>query len=173
MSEKFSIKKMPKPQRYSFYFLIFLTIGIIFLWLWQFNYNLSSHLPKYSSEVDSQLSLDSNLLRDFQDFDSPSQPDSLVATPSNNQATIIYEADEVPHAWIDFESNFLKEFENQLVFDDLIIGDQEDYYSNILGGQGDPNSLRQLLLSSGLEKEIVDQLSDEELMEIYYSILTD
>lgn len=37
----------------------------------------------------------------------------------------------------------------------------------IMQGEGDPDTLREMLLQSGMNKEMLDQVSDEELMESY------
>ncbi len=185
MPENFSIKKMPKPQRYSFYFLILLTIGIISLWIWQFNYRLRSNVS-YSPQTvaDSSADLNRDVLENFQNFEDLDRlEDTSIssARPSQSQEAIIYDPDEVPHAWTDPNLAHFKEFEEQLklfedqfVFDENLMAENEDeFFLNILGGQGDPEALRQLLILSGMEEEIISQLSDEELMEIYQEILSE
>ncbi len=42
---------------------------------------------------------------------------------------------------------------------------------SLLQGQGDASSLREMLIGAGMDKEILDQLSDEELMVAYKEIL--
>lgn len=186
MSEKFSIKKMPKPQRYSFYFLIFLTIGIFSLWIWQFNYNLNSKFY-YNSQTEEKeeneiTRPDTSILDNFQNFDDLTQlEEGNISSPvvSQDNEAIIYDPDQDPHAWSSSDLSSFKEFEeqlqlleSQLLLDEQLLAENEDdFYLSLLSGEGDPESLRQLLLLTGLEEEMINQLSDEELMEIYQEIL--
>ncbi len=42
---------------------------------------------------------------------------------------------------------------------------------NILGGQADATALRQILLSAGMDEEVLNQISDEDLLKSYYEVL--
>lgn len=166
MSEKFSIKKMPKPQRYSFYFLSFLAIGIIFLWTWQFNYRLSS--PFISDNVNQDLEVNESLFTDFQEFDSflDENEQSFIARPEDGDRAL-YNPDEIPEETVNIP------FQEPLISDDFQVdsSEYEDLLIDALGGEASPESLRELLLASGLERGMVYQLSDDELMSIYQEIL--
>lgn len=166
MSEKFSIKKMPKPQRYSFYFLSFLAIGIIFLWAWQFNYRLSS--PFISDNVNQDLEVNESLFTDFQEFDSflDENEQSFIARPEDGDRAL-YNPDEIPEETVNIP------FQEPLISDDFQVdsSEYEDLLIDALGGEASPESLRELLLASGLERGMVYQLSDDELMSIYQEIL--
>ncbi len=48
---------------------------------------------------------------------------------------------------------------------------QIDSAQQVLNGQGDAQSLRSLLLNSGMDKQVLDQISDQELMATYQDIL--
>jgi len=48
----------------------------------------------------------------------------------------------------------------------------EQSAQNILSGQGDATALRELLISSGMDKSMLDQISDDELMEFYRETLS-
>ncbi len=165
MSEKFSIKKMPKPQRYGFYFLSFLAIGIISLWVWQFNYRLNS--PFLSDIENEQTLVNENLFIDFQEFDSVfDEEGSFIARPDEGDRAL-YNPDEI------VEENINIPFQQPLADNNIQVdrGDYEDLLMNALGGGAGPDSLRELLLSSGLDQAMVYQLSDEELMSVYQEVL--
>lgn len=49
--------------------------------------------------------------------------------------------------------------------------DQEKILSDVLSGQGDVNVLRDMLLQSGMDKESLDKISDEDLMASYEEVL--
>ncbi len=165
MSEKFSIKKMPKPQRYGFYFLSFLALGIISLWTWQFNYRLNS--PFLSDIENEQSIVNENPFTDFQDFDSVfDEEESFIARPDEGDRAL-YNPDEIPEETVNIP------FQEPLISDEFEIdrGDYEDILMDALGGEASPDSLRELLLASGLEQSMVYELSDEELMSVYREVL--
>jgi hypothetical protein len=166
MSEKFSIKKMPKPQRYGFYFLSFLAIGIIFLWIWQFNYRLSS--PFMPENRDQAPTANENLFTDFQEFDSFMTDDDQSFIPISDEGdSLLYNPDEIPEETVNIP------IQEPLIGDEFEIdrGDYEDILMDALGGEANPESLRELLLASGLEEAMVYELSDEELMSVYKEVL--
>ena len=166
MSEKFSIKKMPKPQRYGFYFLSFLALGIIVLWTWQFNYRLTSSIipDGNDSQIENQ---DQDMFSDFQNFDSYLEEDDSVFSPPTDEDEMLFNPDEVPEETVNIP------FEEPIVSDEIQLNpdEYEDILMDALGGEADPDSLRELLLSSGMEASMVDGLSDEELMEVYHEVL--
>ncbi len=166
MSEKFSIKKMPKPQRYGFYFLSFLALGIMVLWIWQFNHRLSSSLiPEGASDqIETQ---DQDMFSDFQDFDSYLEEDDSVFSAPTVEDEMLYNPDEVPEETVNIP------FEEPIIGDDVQINpdEYEDILMDALGGEANPDSLRELLLASGMEQSMVDGLSDEEIMEVYQEVL--
>ncbi len=167
MSKKFSIKKMPKPQRYGFYFLSFLALGIISLWAWQFNHRLNS--PFTSNNIDEQNIVNENPFTDFQDFDSffdEGDDQSFIARPDEGDQAL-YNPDEIPEETVNIP------FQEPLIGDEFEIdrGDYEDILMDALGGEASPGSLRELLLASGLEQSMVYELSDEELMSVYREVL--
>jgi hypothetical protein len=165
MSEKFSIKRMPKPQRYGFYFLSFLALGIVFLWIWQFNYRLSSSFmpDKDSNQTETQ---EQEMFSEFQDFDSYLEDESIF-NPLTDEEEVLFNPDDIPEETVN------------IPFKDPIIGDEfkidsdnyEDLLMDALSGEASPDALRELLLGSGLERSMVDGLNDEELMEVYQEVL--
>lgn len=167
MSEKFSIKKMPKPQRYGFYFLSFLALGIIVLWTWQFNYRLSSSLIPEREGGEVEVS-DQEMFSEFQDFDShvEENEESIFATPEEEDEKL-FNPDEVPEETVDIP------FEEPMAGDELEVdaSEHEDILMEALSGEANPDALRELLLSSGMEASMVEGLSDEELMDVYDEIL--
>ncbi len=163
MSEKFSIKKMPKPQRYGFYFLSFLALGIMVLWIWQFNYRLtSSFIPDKDGSKQDQ-----DMFSEFQDFDSYFEEDDSVFSAPIDEDKMLYNPDEVLDETVNIP------FKDPLIGDEIKIDsdDYEDILMDALSGEANPDSLRELLLVSGLERSMVDSLSDEELMEVYQEVL--
>ncbi len=168
MNRKFSLKQMPKPQRYGFYFLSFLALGIISLWLWQFNYRLTS--PFRLDLTDQEASLNQEMFVDFQDFDSFLEDDDVFSTSPIEGEDMLYDPDEVPDDLIDFPLFIGEDLISQ---DPLLIDEYEESLRQALSGEADPDSLRQLLLDGGLDSDMVNQLSDEELMEVYQEVLID
>ncbi len=166
MSEKFSIKKMPKPQRYGFYFLSFLALGIMVLWIWQFNYRLSSSFI-LDGDVDQVEIQGQDMFSEFQDFGSYLEEDDSVFRAPTDEDEMLYNPDEVPEETVNIP------FEQPIIGDDVQINpdEYEDILMDALGGEASPESLRELLLGSGLEQSMVDGLSDEELMEVYHEVL--
>jgi hypothetical protein len=162
MSQNISLKKMPKAQRYGVYFLSFLTIFIIALWIWQFNYRLTSSFKGEQSETNNQI-VNENIFSDFENPEYLSDSIDLASGADDNLA--LYNPEEVPDSSIDLS----------LIYNDPLIGldGQEDLMEQLLSGQADPVYLREILVLSGLEQEMVDQLSDEEITEIYQEILAD
>jgi len=56
--------------------------------------------------------------------------------------------------------------------EDSTVAPSEQSAQSILSGQGDAKALRELLISSGMDKTMLDAISDEELMKFYQETLT-
>ena len=165
IEKNFSIKKMPKKQRYSFYFLVFLSVGIISLWFWQYNYNLKKNFQPQSSgdvKIDELKQTEDDFISSI--FDDAEFIDERDFSFANEP---LLNPDDEYRSETDL-SNIMPFLPEPKMDEEILLsGRYEELFLKALSGDVDPESLRELLIIGGLDEEIVYQLSDEDLNLLY------
>ncbi|MDD2680533.1 MAG: thrombospondin type 3 repeat-containing protein [Patescibacteria group bacterium] len=189
------LKSLPKPQRIAFLSLSVISLGIIVLWVWQFNNRLSSpfyiptnqqsNITTDTSEFEIALlnfdtdsdgltdteerslygtspyleDTDSDGISDREEIENGTDPNcatgqdcsgAIAVTPTVSTTTIV-----------------------TLPSNDTAMSDSgsEDNLQLMMSGQADVAQLRALLLDSGADATMLQQLSDEELLKAYQEML--
>lgn len=190
------LKSLPKPQRIAFLSLSVISLGIIVLWVWQFNNRLSS--PFYTpttnqsniitdtSEFEIALmnfDTDSDGLTDNEERDLYNTSPYLEDTDSDG----ISDREEIENGTdpncapgqncdgkVEVAPVVIPTTVVTLPSSDSTLGDSGDKNNLelMMSGQADVAQLRSLLLDSGADATILQQLSDEELLKTYQDMLS-
>ncbi|MBN2884670.1 hypothetical protein JXE04_01970 [Patescibacteria group bacterium] len=189
------LKSLPKPQRIAFLSLSVISLGIIILWIWQFNNRINS--PFYvadNTQNDNQVNVsefetallnfdtDSDGLTDNEERNLYGTSPYLEDTDSDG----IFDRVEIeqgtdPNCATGQNCNG----EIEVVANDVVVsapvvlpnnnalGDSAntDSLELMMSGQADVAQLRALLLDSGADPIMLEQLSDEELLKTYQEML--
>lgn len=190
-------KSLPKPQRAAFLFLSVLSLGVLVLWLWQFNSRLSQpfRIPETGEQevaVDMEsfeaalISLDSDGdgLTDIEerslygtspyleDSDSDGISDRVeVETGSDPNCATGQDCGTAiaPPITPNISNPTTIDVEPAEGSDS---GDETDLQA-MMAGQASATQLRSMLLDSGASAEMIQQLSDEELIKTYQEMLAE
>jgi len=166
---------------------------VVFLWIIQFKNNLSNTSKVYTqyqdaSSQDEYKDTDKDGLYDqdeiniyktspyLQDSDSDGFSDAQEVGSNNNpncpagkNCTDINKKDDV------LADDFLKDMEEAEDMTNSIIEDtpKESNVNSLLSGESDVVALRKFLLDSGVDSKMLEQISDEDLLEAYQDVLSD
>lgn len=186
------LKSLPKTQRNSFIFLSILSVGILALWFWQINYRLSStfgtpvaapkSLAQETQEFKQLATLDTDGdgltdveemtiyntspyladtdgdgISDYNEVASGTDPlcaegascNNEIAIPKSPQDNIIISPD------LDFNQSKTEP-------DDL-----ETLMELMMNGEASAQDIRTIMLANGAEAELINSLSDEEILATY------
>jgi hypothetical protein len=188
------LKSLPKPQRIAFLSLSVISLGIVILWVWQFNNRLSSpfyvptnnqsNVAADTSEFEVALmnfDTDSDGLTDneernlyntspyLEDTDSDGISDRVeIEDGTDPNCASGQDCDNTVNVSAVTATNT-----GTLPSSDTATGDSgsEDNLQLMMSGQADVAQLRALLLDSGVDATMLQQLSDEELLKTYQEML--
>lgn len=192
--ESQSFKNLPRPQKAAVISLSVVAIGILVIWFWQFNTRINSPFRASDAEIaqaekTKQEKAAAELLANTKDTDKDGITD---VEETNNYKTSPYLEDTDGDNISDFEEIRLNK--DPLCAEGsscgLISGtslststatstdsgspaenvDQE-LLIKALSGEGDANTMRQILIQGGANSDQVNILSDEDLMSMYAEIL--
>lgn len=189
------LKSLPKPQRTAFLSLSVISLGIIILWVWQFNNRLSSpfYVPTSkqadvvigTSEFETALinfDTDSDGLTDNEERNLYGTSPYLEDTDSDG----ISDREEIENSTNpncapgqDCDNNIetTNLVDTTMVVslpssDDLAVdSSDEDSLQLMMSGEASVGQLRSLLINSGVDATMLQQLSDEELLNTYQEML--
>lgn len=190
-------KSLPKPQRNAFLFLSFLSLAILILWAWQFNFRLSSPFNSPNNEnvsVDESISDFENLLTN-RDTDGDGLTDNEEVSLYNTSPYLpdtdgdgVSDREEIekgtdplcaPGGECDANSLIASpESTPSLgIGEDLLnvpssSNDTDAILEAMLAGQADASQLRLLLIESGADASLLEQLSDEDILSAYQEMLS-
>ncbi|MCF7860140.1 thrombospondin type 3 repeat-containing protein [Patescibacteria group bacterium] len=190
------LKSLPKPQRIAFLSLSVISLGIIVLWVWQFNNRLSSpfyvasnnqnNIVTDTSEFETALlnfDTDSDGLTDNEERSLYGTSPYLEDTDSDGISDRV-EIEQGTNPNCATGQNCNGEIEvttNNVVVNEALVlpnsantsGDSADAdnLQLMMSGQADVAQLRALLLDSGADASMLQQLSDEELLKTYQEML--
>ena len=189
---------LPKKQKNSFIFLSVLSLGVLILWVWQINLRLTD--PFSVSNGDKNVSLneetenfnqlalnadtDGDGLSDYEEQSLYNTSAYLTDTDGDN----ISDRDEVNQgtdplcaagAECNNEIKVASQQENIAIIPDSSNNlaapnsvDTDSMMNSMLLGQASADDLRVLLLASGVDEQMLQQLSDEELISSYKDMLS-
>lgn len=192
-------KSLPKQQRAAFLFLSALSLGVIILWGWQFNSRLTRpfRVPEGAATVDNndlvafekalanadtdkdgltdneERSLyntspfledsDSDSLSDRQEIENGTDPNCATGQTCENQA-----------APLNAVSNVVATSTiNPVITTPETGATGDDTLQLMMSGQANVAQLRTMLLESGADAKMLQQLSDEELLKTYQEMLAE
>lgn len=186
------LKSLPKTQRNSFIFLVILSVGILTLWFWQINYRLTStfgtpvEAPK-SLEQETQefkqlaiVDTDGDGLTDVEEMTIHNTSPYLVDTDGDG----ISDYDEVMAGTnpvcaegeaCNNEITIPKTPQDSIVISpDLNINqtdtgsdDLEALMEVMMSGKASAQDIRTIMLATGADAELINSLSDEEILASY------
>jgi len=190
-------KSLPKPQRAAFLFLSSLSLGVLVLWLWQFNARLTRHFSildtgQRETAIDTSdfeealISLDSDGdgLTDMEERSlygtSPYLEDS-DSDGMDDRAEVESGSDPNCAAGKDCNINSIpaitpvvdNSVDSQLEPAEGGDSGDEANLQAMMAGQASAAQLRSMLLDSGANADMINQLSDEELIKTYQEMLAD
>lgn len=187
-----SLRNLPRPQKVAVSFLALFAIFIIVFWVAQFRSRLRGpFMIQENAETDvaaifdaKQMDTDSDGLSDYEESSlyntSPYLEDSDSDGLSDKQEVDAGSDPNCPQgkscgleAPASTATTSLAEDINILPDTSSASSSEDDALSAILNGQIDAASLRQFLIDSGADKEMLDKVSDEELMQSYQQALID
>lgn len=186
-------KSLPKPQRAAFLFLSALSLGVIILWVWQFNSRLTSpfRVPGTNQTIAvsdtgdlaaalSNMDTDGDGLTDNEEINlygtSPYLEDS-DSDGINDRVEIENGTDPncAPGQQCNIQDVPVLTTATTTVTSNtpVIAADSgnSDSLQAMMDGQADAAQLRALLLDSGADATMLQQLSDEELIKTYQEML--
>ena len=191
-------RNLPKKQKNYFVFLSVLSLGVLILWVWQINLRLTS--PFDISNGDKSLNLneetekfnqlvlnadtDGDGLSDYEekslyntsaylndtDSDGVSDRDEVnqgtdplcaAGTECNNEIKAVSQQENIA---------IIPDSSNNLAAPNSV--DTDSMMNSMLLGQASADDLRVLLLASGVDEQMLQQLSDEELISSYKDMLS-
>lgn len=188
-------KSLPKPQRAVFLLLSALSLGVIILWVWQFNSRLSSPFYIAGSEQNNDIeAIDFTALLANVDTDGDGLTDNEEQSLYNTSPYLADSDSDGISDRIEIEKGTdpncaLGEQCNvqdvpapvtpALIATSTITttpasdlnSSKEDSLQLMMAGQADAAQLRALLISSGADANMLQQLSDEELLKTYQEML--
>jgi len=187
-----SLRNLPRPQKIAVSFLALFAIFIVVFWVAQFRSRLRGPfaIPETSeTEIEnifnpSQMDTDGDGLSDYDESSlhntSPYLEDSDSDGLSDKQELDAGSDPNCPQgkscgleAPVSVATSSLIEDVNILPDTSSASSSEEDALNALLSGQIDAASLRQFLIDSGADKEMLDKISDEELMQSYQQALID
>lgn len=191
------LKSLPKKQKNAFIFMVFLSISILFLWFWQINYRLvsvfdygdkkpkdfASHIDEFqqlaSLHADGNLDTDGDGLTDAEEMNIYHTSPYLVDTDGDG----ISDYDEVRTGTDPLcpegqdcsnEIEIVKKPQDSVVLVPEISepssdtpDELEEVMMTLLSGEANVQNIRALLITSGIDTNLINNLSDEELLVIY------
>lgn len=188
---------LPKKQKNSFIFLSVLSLGVLILWVWQINLRLTDPFSVSNGEKNVSLNEETenfNQLALNADTDGDGLSDYEEQSLYNTSAYLtdtdgdgISDRDEVnqgtdPLCATGAECNneikvadnknnitIIPEVSNNLSLSNS--GEIDGIMNSMLLGQASAEELRVLLLASGVDEQMLAELSDEELMSSYQDML--
>lgn len=188
---------LPKKQKNSFIFLSVLSLGVLILWVWQINLRLTDPFSvsngaknvslNEETENFNQLALnadtDGDGLSDYEEQSLYNTSAYLTDTDGDN----ISDRDEVNQgtdplcasgAECNNEIKVVNQQENIAIIPEASnnlslsnSGEIDGIMNSMLLGQASAEELRVLLLASGVDEQMLAELSDEELMSSYQDML--
>ncbi len=188
---------LPKKQKNSFIFLSVLSLGVLILWVWQINLRLTDPFSvsngaknvslNEETENFNQLALnadtDGDGLSDYEEQSLYNTSAYLTDTDGDN----ISDRDEVNQgtdplcasgAECNNEIKVVNQQENIAIIPEASnnlslsnSGEIDGIMNSMLLGQASAEELRVLLLASGVDEKMLQELSDEELMSSYQDML--
>jgi hypothetical protein len=190
-------KSLPKPQRNAFLFLSFLSFAVLILWVWQLNFRLTSPFRLSSNENISinetasdfgsllmDMDTDSDGLTDWEeinlygtspyladtDGDGVSDREEIergtdpLCAPGQECAasSLIASPDKTPSLNLGDDLLNVPGFDN----------DTNDILEAMLSGEANASQLRLLLIESGADASLLEQLSDDDILSAYQEMLS-
>jgi len=191
-------KSLPKPQRNAFLFLSFLSLGILILWAWQLNFRLNIPFNTPNNEnisVDEAASdfgtllmnmdTDGDGLTDWEEINLYGTSPYLADTDGDgvsdreeiergtdplcapgqacDTGSIITSPSLIPSLNIGEEFLDVPGFSNNT----------NDILEAMLSGEANASQLRLLLIESGADTSLLEQLSDDDLLTAYQEMLAE
>ena len=162
-------QKLSLSQKIGVVALVLLTFLVVIGWMFSMNRTLTGPLEE---SVSRQSDLDCPEGDCFEDEDQGSifdDSDTLFGEADEFEFILDYESDSIDDfLGMGTSSDFLDQGMEPLDFGDF--GDTENLDA-LLQGEGDPDTLRQILSQMGMDEDILEQIDDDHLMEIYHESL--
>ncbi|MDP3836511.1 MAG: hypothetical protein Q8Q67_00125 [bacterium] len=185
------LQSLPRPQRTAFLLLSALSLGVFIFWVWQFNDKITRPFQVVeaptSSLEDFQIALsdvdtDGDGLTDYEEINLYGTSPYLADSDSDgisDREEIERGADPNCAAGTACDLGVIAQATstvNDLIPEPIQINTDsadEDTLQLMMSGQADASLLRSLLLDSGVSAEILNSLSDEELIASYQAMLVE
>jgi hypothetical protein len=168
-------QSLPKLQRNSFVFLSVLSLAVLILWIWQLNFRLSSpfRVPSEANVVlDEEAAAFEKLL-----LNNDTDGDGLTDYEENSlYNTSAYLADTdgdglSDRVEIEQGSDPLCAPGQACNNSDAIVINDDPVVNNLNTEEANAQQLRVLLLESGADAQMLEQLSDDDLLAAYKEML--
>jgi hypothetical protein len=194
-SSEYGFKNMPQPQKIAVISLSVVGVAIIFFGVLQFRARITNPLQFNGvSTTTPELALDFSTLDTDKDGLSDNDELSIYKTSLYNEDTDsdgVWDGDEIKNGTdpscpigqtCNGEQNFATKNNSSTPSDlvdgvtsmgeiNIASGTNETELKNALAGQVDAVTLRKLLIDGGASKEMLDQISDEDLLKSYQEVL--
>lgn len=192
-----SFSSLPRPQKTAVVILALTAVAVFGIWIWQFNMRINSPFRPTADQIaqgekDTQAKIDAANAEKNKDTDTDGLSDY---DESNTYATSPYLADTDGDGILDGQE--IRLGKNPLCNEKTGIGDcgstasstsgsqttsnsatstpaenvDQDLLIKALSGQGDANTMRQILIQGGADSAQVNLLTDADLMGIYSDVL--
>lgn len=185
------LQSLPRPQRTAFLLLSVLSLGVFIFWIWQFNNKITrpfqvaeapvASLENFQAAL-SNVDTDGDGLTDYEEINlygtSPYLEDSDSDGISDREE-IEKGTNPICAAGTACDLGIIAEAtstDNNLIPDSIQINTDsadEDTLQLMMSGQADASLLRSLLLDSGVSADLLNSLSDEELIASYQAMLAE
>ncbi|PKM88267.1 hypothetical protein CVU83_01995 [Candidatus Falkowbacteria bacterium HGW-Falkowbacteria-2] len=185
------LQSLPRPQRTAFLLLSALSLGVFIFWIWQFNTNLTRPFQVVETPVSSMdefqnalsdVDTDGDGLTDYEESNMYGTSPYLADTDSDG----ISDREEIERgtnpncaAGTSCDLNYIPaqtNSSNDLLPEPIQVNTDsadEDTLQLMMSGQADAGMLRALLKDSGVSADVINALSDEELISSYQGMLAE
>lgn len=188
-----SFRNLPQPQKVAVVGLSIIAIGILAVWVWQFNVRINSPFRASDAEIAAaekaqQEKESAELVNQTKDTDTDGLTD---VDETNVYKTSPYLEDTDGDNISDFEevrlgkdplcaegsncglatNDSVSVTATSTTSNSSVENVDQELFIKALSGQGDANTMRQILLQGGANQDQVNLLSDDDLMSMYADIL--
>jgi hypothetical protein len=190
-------RSLPKAQRNAFLSLSFLSLAILILWAWQLNFRLSSPFAVPNNEITNidEMALDFEALLVNRDTDGDGLTDeeeiNLYGTSpylADTDGDGVSDREEIergtdPLCAAGQECDINSRIASSGIVPSLNVGEEalsaseansetDSMLEAMLSGQANASQLRLLLIDSGADAIMLEQLSDEDILSAYQEMLS-
>lgn len=191
---KQSFSELPRSKKIAVFFLSIVAFGILGIWVWQFKARLDSPFIPDGKEAklaqESYQKIITNTINDDTDGDGLSDSDEIniyQTSPyiEDTDGDGLSDAQEINSEQdplcakgetcgiVLVENNASSSIQSNISVDNnFASGVDENLLITALSGEGSIETLRLMLLQSGVDQEMLDSISDEDLMASYQTVLS-